>query len=263
MTSSSQGFGSGDDGGDSGMGGRAMQLRNVRQVCVIGMGRFGLQLAELLGQEGKEVVAIDSNQAAIEAVRDKVHLAVIGDGTDPDVLRNLGVESVDLVVIAIGEDFEAALLTFAAVRELGAKQVVVRAQDRKKRKILRTLGCEWVIMPEEEAAIRLANLISNPYLNASYELGRHHSITQVVAPRKMYGRPMSELKLRERFNINLAAIRSKSQNTIIITRGGSGAQASPNDMIRIPAGNTVVHEGDILILVGRNEDIDRFLREFE
>lgn len=239
-----------------------MTYRDIRKVCVIGLGRFGLHLAERLSREGLEVIAVDSDKAAIEAIQDKVSIPIIGDATDIELLRSFGVDDCDMVVIAIGEDFEAALLTLATVRELNAKRVVVRAQDRKKRRILRSLGCDRVIMPEEEAAERLATEVTNPFLNKTYELDRDHSIVQVKAPRKAIGIAMQDLKLRERYNINLAAIKAQSAGTIIITRTGTGGM-SQSEQVRIPTGTTKIHENETLILVGRNEDLDKFLRDHE
>lgn len=239
-----------------------MNFRDVRKVCVIGLGRFGMHLAERLSREGLEVIAVDADKSAIEAVQDKVSIPIIGDATDVELLRSFGVDDCDMVVVAIGEDFEAALLTLATLRELNARRIVVRAQDRKKRRILRALGCDRVIMPEEEAAERLATEVTNPFLNKTYELDRDHSIVQVKAPRKAIGISMADLKLRERYSINLAAVKASAQGTIIITRSGAGGLSSA-DVVRIPTGTTKVHENETLILVGKNEDLDRFLRDYE
>ncbi|RIK63199.1 MAG: hypothetical protein DCC64_07865 [Planctomycetota bacterium] len=222
----------------------------MQKVGVIGLGRFGMALAESLAQEGIEVIALDSRPEIINQIKDKVALAVSGDGTDLETLRSLGLGKVDTVIVAIGEDFEACQLAMLAARDLEYPKVIARANDRVKEKILRRLGADEVIMPEEQAALKLSQRLSRPTLLEAVEIGKDHSFVQVKSPRGIHGKTLLELNLRKRLGLNLVAIKRPG------TMAGEEA-------VVIPGPDTTVHEGDVLMLVARDKDIDRFLREFE
>lgn len=222
----------------------------MQKVGVIGLGRFGMALAENLAQEGIEVIALDSRPEVINQIKDKVALAVSADATDVETLRSLGLGNMDTVVVAIGEDFEACQLAMLAARDLEYPKVIARANDRVKEKILRRLGADEVIMPEEQAAIKLSQRISRPTLLEAVEIGKEHSFVQVKAPPGVRGKTLLELNMRKKFGLNLVAIK----------RPGA---LPGEESISVPMPETVIKEGDVLMLVGRDKDIDRFLREFE
>ncbi len=222
----------------------------MQKVGVIGLGRFGLALAESLAHEGIEVIAIDARAEVINLVKDKVALAVSADATDVETLRSLGLGRVDTVIVAIGEDFEACQLAMLAARDLEYPKVIARANDRVKEKILRRLGADEVIMPEEQAALKLSQRISRPSLLEAVEIGKEHSFVQVKAPPASRKKTLLELNMRKRFGLNLVAIK----------RAGD---VPGEESISVPQPETTINEGDILMLVGRDKDIDRFLRELE
>ena len=225
-------------------------------------------LAERLAADGLELLAVDSTDAAIDEIKDKVALAVKADATDVDTLRSLGVDQVDTVVVAIGEDFEAAELALMAARELGVPRIYARANDHVKRKILKALGATQVIMPEEDAALRLASRLAMPNITETVELGKDHSMVQVPAPADVVGQTVVELGLREKYNINLVAVKSRAATaTMILTREQAGDVPAEREdkewTITIPTGATKIRSGDTLIMVGKDADIDRFLRDKE
>lgn len=222
----------------------------MQKVGVIGLGRFGLALAENLAKEGIEVIALDSRPEVINQIKDKVALAVSADATDVETLRSLGLGRVDTVVVAIGEDFEACQLAMLAARDLEYPKVIARANDRVKEKILRRLGADEVIMPEEQAALKLSQRISRPTLLEAVEIGKEHSFVQVKAPPGARQKTLLDLNMRKKFGLNLVAIK----------RPGA---VPGEESITVPQPETTISEGDILMLVGRDKDIDRFLREFE
>jgi trk system potassium uptake protein len=224
----------------------------MQRVAVIGMGRFGSSLADALAKEGMEVIAVDSDPGEISAIKDKVALAVSADATDLETLRSLGLAKVDTVVVAIGENFEACQLAMLAARDLDYPRVIARANDRVKATILKRLGADEVIMPEEQAALKLSQRLAKPTLIEAVEIGSEHSFVQVKAPRGVLGKTLMELQLRRAFGVNLVAIR----------RPAPGEEGGP-DKITIPGPDTTPEKEDILMLVGKNRDIDRFLRELE
>jgi trk system potassium uptake protein TrkA len=219
----------------------------MQKVAVIGLGRFGMALAEALAKDGLEVIAIDTDPRIVDQVKDKVALAVTANATDLETQRSLGLGRVDTVVVAIGENFEASQLAMLAARDLEYPRVIARANDRVKQTILRRLGADEIIMPEEQAALKLAQKLAKPTLLEAVDIGSEHSFVQVKAPRAITGKTLLELQLRKNFGVNLVAIR----------RGKDG------ESISIPGPDTKPESDDVLMLVGKNKDIDRFIRETE
>lgn len=226
----------------------------MQKVAVIGLGRFGMALAENLAREGIEVIAIDSKPDIVNDIKDRVALAVQADATDLETQRSLGLGKVDTVVVAIGENFEACQLAMLAARDLDFPKVIARANDRVKETILRRLGADEVILPEEQAALKLSMKLAKPSLLEAVEIGSEHSFVQVKAPPGVRGKTLMELQLRKNFGLNLVAIR----NPAVGAGPGSGSES-----ISIPGPDTVPQEDDVLMLVGKDKDIDRFLREME
>jgi trk system potassium uptake protein len=226
----------------------------MQKVAVIGLGRFGVALAESLAREGIEVIAIDNDPREVDLIKDKVALAVTADATELETQRSLGLGKVDYVVVAIGENFEACQLAMLAARDLDYPRVYARANDRVKETILRRLGADDVILPEEQAALKLSQRLAKPNLEDLVDIGSEHSFVQVKATRKVIGKRLADLNLRKNFGVNLVAIRKPSIG------GGPGSGV---DQISIPDADTRPEEQDVLMLVGKNKDIDRFLRETE
>ncbi len=226
----------------------------MQKVAVIGLGRFGMALAENLAKEGIEVIAIDFHVEVVNEIKDRVALAVQADATDLETQRSLGLGKVDTIVIAIGENFEACQLAMLAARDLDGPRVIARANDRVKETILRRLGADEVLMPEEQAALKLSQRLAKPSLLEAVEIGSEHSFVQAKAPNGVRGKTLMELQLRKNFGLNLVAIRSAAV--------GAGP-GSGGENISIPGPDTVPQESDVLMLVGKDKDIDRFLREME
>lgn len=220
----------------------------MQKVAVIGLGRFGYALSESLARDGIEVVAIDNEPGVVEAIKDHVALAVTADATSLETLKSLGLGKVDTVVVAIGENFEASQLAMLAALDLDYPRVIARANDRVKATILQRLGADEVLMPEEQAALKLAQKLAKPSLLETVDIGSEHSFVQAKAPRGATGKTLLELQLRKNFGVNLVAIR----------RPGTDGEE-----ISVPGPETMPKEGDVLMLVGKNKDIDRFIRELE
>jgi trk system potassium uptake protein TrkA len=220
----------------------------MRKIAVIGLGRFGMRLARELGRSGLEVIAADRNGRLVEEVKEYVAVAVQMDSTDENAMRALSIGEVDVCVVAIGEGFEAALMSTLLAKQLGAKTVLARAQTQTQADILRRVGADQVIQPENEVARELARRLANPLLEDFIELGEENGVVQLLAPRGFVGKTLNDLKLRTRYQVNLVAIRRKV-----------GEEAGPvrEQTITVPPAEDTVREGDVLILVGRHEDLER------
>ncbi|MCH8829515.1 MAG: TrkA family potassium uptake protein, partial [Planctomycetes bacterium] len=136
----------------------------MQKVAVIGLGRFGMVLARQLAASGVEVIAIDRSQNLVNEIKDDVDVAVRLDSTDESALRSQDVHKVDVCVVAVGENFEAALLTTVIARKIGVPRVICRAQTEFHKDIFHQIGADEVIQPETQAGEQLARKLANPHI---------------------------------------------------------------------------------------------------
>jgi len=219
------------------------------RAAVVGLGRFGLTLAKSLAEAGHEVIAIDSDPVIIEEIQDSVTLAVRMDATDEAALLAQGVDKVDVAIVSIGEGFEANTLVTVILKKLRVRKVVARAQTAMRARILELVGADEIISPEEESAIRLANRLTNPHIMSYIELSAGHSLVQIEAPRKFIGSSLASLDLRKKARVNIIAIRRPSQ-----AEGGY-------DVIDVPGPDDVIQMGDVLVIVGADENLKKLPTE--
>jgi trk system potassium uptake protein TrkA len=214
-----------------------------RQFVVIGMGRFGRQIATTLSKKGMSVLAIDRDKNVIEDIKDEVTHAAIADSTEEDSLKALGVNEFDVAVVAIGESIEDNILTTAILKNFNIKNIIVRAISKLHKNILTRIGATKVIMPEEEMGIKLANSISTIDIIDSIEFSEGYSIAHVKAPELLHGHSLIEANLRAKYNVNVVAIKQTEEG---------------KEKMFVPSSDYVIKKGDILIVVGKNEDINAF-----
>jgi len=228
----------------------------TQKFAVIGLGRFGQRLARALAAGDAEVIAIDRNAKLVEQVRDDVTLAVCLDSTDEEAMKSQGIGSVDAAIVGIGDHFEAAALTVATLKELGVKRIVARAQSDIQAKILSRVGADELASPEGESALRWSQRLTMSNLKQYVELGEHHSLIHITAPRALLGKPLKELDLRNKYGVNLVAI---ERATAVMADPESGEVSE--SMIEVPRADTELAQGDTLILVGSNDAIAALPRE--
>jgi len=216
------------------------------RVAVIGLGRFGSTLARALAEAGHEVIAIDSSAELVEEIQEAVALAVRLDATDEKSLVAQGIDKVDVAIVSIGEEFEGNTLVTVLLKKLRVKKVIARAQTQMRARILELVGADEIIRPEEESALRLANRLTNPSIVSYVELSPGHSLLQVEAPRKFCGMTLAELELRRKYRVNIIAIKRPSSSV----EGGY-------EVIDVPAPDDRVRQGDILLIVGSDENLKK------
>jgi trk system potassium uptake protein TrkA len=225
----------------------------VQRVAVLGLGRFGMNLARALAANRVEVIAVDRNHRLVEEVKDDVSLAVSFDSTDEDSLTSQEIPGCDVCVVAIGENFEASLLTATALKKLGAKYVIVRAQSANHAEIFRRLGADEVIQPETEAGRQLARRLAHPELEDLIELSDGFTLIEVKAPAAFHGRTLEQLALRTKYNVNLVAIKRPS--------AASAENAADRRVTTyVPQPTYVLHPDDILVIVGTDAAINHLPR---
>jgi trk system potassium uptake protein TrkA len=221
----------------------------VQRVAVLGLGRFGMNLARALAANRVEVIAVDRNHRLVEEVKDDVSLAVSFDSTDEDALKSQEIPGCDVCVVAIGENFEASLLTATALKKLGAKYVIVRAQSTNHAEIFRRLGADEVIQPETEAGRQLARRLAHPEMEDLIELSDGFTLIEVKAPGTFHGRTLEQLALRTKYNVNLVAIKRPSDVT-------EDDPANRRVTTYVPQPSYVLHPDDILVIVGTDAAIN-------
>lgn len=213
-----------------------------REFAVIGLGRFGSSVCRELSAKGMDVLAIDLSESRISEFRNIASHAVIADATDEKVLKDLGIRNIDHVIVAIGEDIQASILTTLILKEFGIKKVTVKAQNTYHEKVLIKIGADQVIHPERDMGRKIAhNIISNNFIDL-LELSDDHSIIEIKASRKMIGKTLVDLDIRKNYGCNVIAIKSKSTNELNIS----------------PLATDAIEEGDVLIVIGADEDISKF-----
>lgn len=211
-----------------------------KEFAVIGLGRFGGSICRELSREGMEVLALDLEEDKVNEYRDIASHAVIADSTDENVLKELGFRNIDHVIVAIGDNIQASMLTTLILKEMGIKMITVKAQNDYHEKILNKIGADQVVHPERDMGKRIAhNIISNNILDY-IELSDDHSVVEVKAGSKMGGKTLVDLDIRAEYGCNVVAIKRDK------------------DVIVSPMATEEIKESDVLIVIGADKDISRF-----
>ena len=212
----------------------------MRLFVVIGIGNFGYYTAQHLYELGSEVMVIDSNKERIQSIKDQVSRAVVADATDREVLEHLGVPEVDVAVVSVGDRLDTSILITLYLKEMGVKEVVVKAVTVDHGKILEKIGASSVIFPERDSGVRLANSLSSPNVIEHLPLSEGYSILEIAASAKLVGKNLKELRLRNRFGVQVIAIK----------------ELVPDRMHMPPDPDFVIKDSDMLIVVGQDESLE-------
>ena len=227
----------------------------MKRFLVIGLGRFGVSLAETLFAEGREVIAVDERADKVEEIKERVTQAIQLDGTDFDALKSVGAEEVDSAIIAIGENLEASVVTTVILKELGLKEIIVRAYTEREKRILHLVGASRVIFVEQEMGRRLGKTYSQDAILDYIELSPSHSIVQWEAPESLLGSSISELRVSEHGGLSLFAIKKEEG-------AGGFSWGKEKDHLQFnPPLDYTLEKGDILILCGKNKELTRFTEQ--
>ena len=211
-----------------------------QSFVIIGLGRFGGSICRTLVESGQEVLAIDSNEDRVNEYMNIATHAVVANAQDEMTLRSLGIRNFDHVIVAIGEDIQASILVTLMVKEMGVPNILAKAQNEYHARVLEKIGADRVVHPERDMGQRLAhNLVSKNILDY-LELSDEFSLAEInVTNRKFYGKTLDELDFRQRFGVNVVAIRRGNQDPIVT-----------------PSAEELVQKNDHLVVIGRDEDVD-------
>lgn len=213
----------------------------MKEFAVIGLGNFGATVARKLSELKYKVTAIDSDKGRMQALQDKVHLAILADATDREFLANLPIKNFDCFVVSTGENVNASQLITLYLNELGARKIIVKAKSEDYAKILRKLGAAEAVIPEREMAVRLAHSLSRPNLVDFLPLAEEYCVAEIVAPPKFVGKTLKQLKLRTKYKIQLVAAKDAASGLFKFA----------------PDGEYVVQDSDMLFVLGREDDVEK------
>lgn len=207
----------------------------MKSYVVIGLGRFGSEVARRLYEQGCEVMVIDSSHDLVQQISDDVTHAVVGDARDKDVLKALGVKEFDCGIVAIGDSLADSVLATMNLKELGVPYVVCKAHDETHREVLKKLGADRIVIPEKEQASRLAKSLASHNVLDYIELSDDYGIIDVPAPTVWTDKTLIELNIRAKQGVNILAVKRNGGITVS------------------PAADFRIAKGDVLVILGNTE----------
>ncbi len=225
------------------------------KAAVIGLGKFGSSVAVALSKGGAEVLAVDRNSRLVEAVADDVAVAVGFDATDVTNLKAYDVGSLDVVVVAIGENFEASVLVTMQCKALGVKLVHAKAMNSMQESVLRRVGADSVIKPEEDMGRRLADHLLHDTVVDFVQLPEGFALKRVVVPQDWDGQTLADLNLLGTRRLNLVQIIRRGAGTA--ADGDADARPAATK-IPLPSGGEVLHAGDEIDVIGPDRELRKF-----
>ncbi|WP_017726834.1 potassium channel family protein [Halalkalibacterium ligniniphilum] len=214
-----------------------------KQFSVIGLGRFGSSVCKELYKLGHEVLAIDINDDKVSEMTRYATHSVIADGTDEKSLQSLGIRNFDYVVVAIGDNIQSSILCTLLLKELGVKNVWVKAQNEYHQRVLEKIGADRIVHPEQDMGIRIAQHLVSEKIVDYIELSPDYSIVELLATEKIANQTLVELDIRAKYGCTILGIKQGEDINIA---------PKPTDEIK---------KGDILIVIGHKNDLKRFESE--
>ncbi|WHY64756.1 TrkA family potassium uptake protein [Neobacillus sp. SuZ13] len=211
-----------------------------QSYAVIGLGRFGTSIASKLIEADQEVLGIDINEDRVEDGKLLVTHAVVLDSTEEESLKTVGIRNFDYVIVAIGNDMQASILTVLILKEMGVKQVIAKALNKRHGQVLTKVGADWVVHPERDMGERVAHHLLTPNVLNYIELSKEYNIEEIIVPKSMTRKSLRDLDLRAQYNVNVIAILS-SENLIIS-----------------PFPEHLIQDGDKLVVIGHRDDLNKF-----
>ena len=217
----------------------------LKQYLVIGLGNFGRYLAIQLHKIGHEVIVMDKDQRCIQEIKDDVEQAIVGDSTNIKTLKSIGADTIETVIIGMGSNLSASILTALNLLDLGVKHVMAKATNEAHARILEKIGIEKVFSPEKDSAISIAERLNNPNMIDYLPFVEGHSIVQISPPSDFIGKSLRELNLTNRFGVQIIAIKKRDSDRMTL----------------IPKGEYILKEDEKLIILGENTSLNKFKDE--
>ncbi|WP_299202633.1 potassium channel family protein [Brumimicrobium sp.] len=223
------------------------------KFAVIGVGKYGSNIARRLAEKGAQVFAFDNNEEKIESIKDDVAFAVTLNSTDFKVLSSQNLEDMDAAVVAIGENFEATVLTAVHLMDLGVKRIIARANGADQRLILEKIGIKEILTPEDEVAFVIREKLLNPSILSFLQLSEEYEIAEIKPPKGTLNRTIEDIDFRNKYQLTLVTMRREYD----IKK--KGQYEVEQHVIGVPKGDTVIESRDTLVVFGTAKHVQRFI----
>lgn len=221
----------------------------MNKFAVLGVGKYGSTIAKRLAEKGAQVFAFDCREEKIEAIKDDVAFAVTLDTTDKKALISQNIAEVDAAVVAIGENFEATILTAVHLMDLGIERIIARASGPQQKLILEKIGIKEVLTPEDEVAFVIREKLLNPSILSFLQLPDDHEIAELMPPKGVLNRSIKEIDFRNVFQLTLVTIKSKT-----LIKGKLESHVTG-----VPSYDYIIKEEDTLVVFGTAKNVARFI----
>ena|SRR5664280_978008 len=213
----------------------------MKRAVVIGLGIFGYNIARTLFENGFEVVAIDKNKDIIQKIRDHSTKAILADGTDQEIMDEIGIGEDDIAIISFGEDLAAATLITLHLKQMKVKNIIAKAPNEEHKLILEKVGATEVIIPEMDMAKKVAKSLVSPNMMDYIPLSEDYIISEMAPPNSFLGKTIRELGLRAKYSIEVIAVRDVLSESVHM----------------VPPADFVIKDGEVLVVIGKETDINK------
>jgi trk system potassium uptake protein TrkA len=224
-----------------------MMAEAGKRFLVVGAGKFGQGVARALGKRGCEVIALDRDGRKLADLADAVSKTVQLDATDDAALAGALAEAggvVDVAIVSIGDDVQASLLIVMALKEAGVPTVVAKALTESHGKVLTRVGVDRIVYPERDMGMKLASVLVSPTIFDHVEVGPGYAILEIAAATVFWGKSLAESQIRAAYGVSVIAIKPPDPER--------------HETVVAPPAETVINEGDILVVIGKDGDVERF-----
>lgn len=224
------------------------------KFAVIGAGHFGQAISLALSEKGHEVLVIDNDINVIQDISEDVAYAVCIDATNKRALLNENILSFDAVIVSIGNDFVGRLLCTANLIDVGVKRIICRVMGKSQRTILEKMGITEFLSPEDEVGTLLAERLTNPNMISYLQLPDGYKIAEIITPNRLIGLSVGDIDFRENHRLSLITIRRNFEELV------ADKLDTKQHILGVPDNKTIIQEGDVFVLFGKEHDIDNFIK---
>ncbi|MBO7630360.1 MAG: TrkA family potassium uptake protein [Bacteroidales bacterium] len=224
------------------------------KFAVIGAGHFGQAISLALSEKGHEVLVIDNDINVIQEISEDVAYAVCVDATNKRALLNENILSFDAVIVSIGNDFVGRLLCTANLLDVGVKRIICRVMGKSQRTILEKMGITEFLSPEDEVGTLLAERLTNPNMISYLQLPDEYKIAEVITPKRLIGLSIGDINFRDNHRLSLITIRRNFEELV------ADKLDTKQHILGVPDNKTVIQDGDVFVIFGKEHDIDNFIK---
>lgn len=217
-------------------------MKKQKEFVIIGLGQFGINVAKTLANAGLTVMAVDKDEFVLEKVADEVTHTICMDATNPEAMKQLGIQNYDGAIVGMGHDLQTNVIITMQLKEMGVPYIMAKATTELEGRILRKIGADRVIFPDKEMGLRVGSEIMNGNYFEVVELSEKYSIVDILCPMTWSGKSLREVNIRSNYGVSVIGIRRREETYIN------------------PEPDYMIEEDDILIVLGHNNELQK-LRE--